>query len=63
MALPTLFAFNDFAMKSRFASQAARGREVFLALHNEILFFAAFFVVMMITPGHIINYQNRRETK
>ena len=63
MALTTLFAFNDFAMKSRFASQAAPGQEGFLALHNEILIFAAIFVVMMIIPGHIINYQNRRETK
>ena len=63
MALSTLFAFNDFAMKSRFASQAAPGQEGFLALHNEILIFAAIFVVMMIIPGHIINYQNRRETK
>lgn len=63
MALSTLFAFNDFAMKSRFASQAVPGQEGFLALHNEILIFAAIFVVMMIIPGHIINYQNRRETK
>ena len=39
------------------------GQEGFLALHNEILIFAAIFVVMMIIPGHIINYQNRRETK
>ena len=30
-------------------------------LNNEILIFAAIFVVMMVIPGHIINFQNRRE--
>ena len=30
-------------------------------LNNEILIFAAIFVVMMVIPGHIINYRTRHE--
>ena len=57
MAGSVLFALHDFRL-GRLAQtvgiDAAR-------LNNEILIFAAIFVVMMIIPGHIINHRSRHE--
>lgn len=57
MAGSVLFALYDFYL-GRLAQtvgiDAAR-------LNNEILIFAAIFVVMMIIPGHIINHRSRHE--
>ena len=57
MAGTAALALWDFTLK-----QLARTQEVdCFMLNNEILIFAAIFVVMMVIPGHIINFQNRRE--
>lgn len=57
MAGTAALALWDFTLK-----QLARTQEVdSFMLNNEILIFAAIFVVMMVIPGHIINFQNRRE--
>lgn len=56
MALSTLFAFYDFYLKSQ-CSEAAGGT-ITLLINNEILIFAAIFIVMMVIPGHILNYKS-----
>ena len=56
MGLSTLFAFYDYYLK-RLAERA----EIDAAhLNIEILIFAAIFLVMMIVPGHIINYRAKQ---
>ena len=57
MAGSALFAIYDFQL-----AQIARTAPVDASLlNNEILIFAAIFVVMMVIPGHIINYRTRHE--
>lgn len=56
MGLSTLFAFYDYYLK-RLAERA----EIDAAhLNFEILIFAAIFLVMMVIPGHIINYRAKQ---
>lgn len=58
MAGAMLFALYDFLL----ARLADAGTDVGAALlNNEILIFAALFVVMMVIPGHIINYRTRHQ--
>ena len=55
MAGSALFAICDFQL-----AHIARTAPVDASLlNNEILIFAAIFVVMMVIPGHIINYRTR----
>lgn len=56
MALSTLFAFYDFYMKNLWP-QPAGDRYAHL-MDNEILIFALIFIVMMVIPGHILNYKS-----
>lgn len=57
MAGSVLFALHDFRL-GRLAQTAGIDA---VRLNNEILIFAAIFVVMMIIPGHIINRRSRHE--
>ncbi len=57
MAGSALFALYDFHL-----AQIARTAPIDASLlNNEILIFAAIFIVMMVIPGHIINYRTRHE--
>lgn len=65
MALSTLFAFWDNFLKLSITPELAQlARECSTSLSQLIylpnLIFAAIFLVMMVIPGHIINYQNRK---
>ncbi len=57
MAGTAAIAIWDFYLKHLPAPQ----RIDCYMLNNEILIFAAIFVVMMVIPGHIINYRTRHE--
>ena len=57
MAGSVLFALHDFRL-GRLAQTVGIDA---VQLNNEILIFAAIFVVMMVIPGHIINYRTRHE--
>ncbi|WP_300256420.1 hypothetical protein [uncultured Alistipes sp.] len=57
MAGSVLFALHDFRL-GRLAQTAGIDA---VRLNNEILIFAAIFVVMMVIPGHIINRRSRHE--
>lgn len=57
MAGSVLFALHDFRL-GRLAQTVGIDA---VRLNNEILIFAAIFVVMMIIPGHIINRRSRHE--
>lgn len=57
MGLSTLFAFYDYYLK-----RLSETAEIDAAhLNFEILIFAAIFLVMMVIPGHMINYRNRHK--
>ena len=57
MAGSVLFALHDFRL-GRLAQTVGIDA---VQLNNEILIFAAIFVVMMVIPGHIINRRSRHE--
>ena len=57
MAGSVLFALHDFRL-GRLAQTVGIDA---VRLNNEILIFAAIFVVMMVIPGHIINRRSRHE--
>lgn len=57
MAGTAVLALWDFMLARLAGSQEMDST----MLHNEILIFAAIFVVMMVIPGHIIGCRNRRE--
>ena len=57
MAGSVLFALHDFRL-GRLAQTVGIDA---VQLNNEILIFAAIFVVMMIIPGHIINHRSRHQ--
>ena len=55
MAGSVLFALYDFWL-----GHLARTSKIDSGMHNnEILIFAAIFLVMMVIPGHLINYRTR----
>lgn len=57
MGFSTLFAFYDYYLK-----RLSETAEIDAAhLNFEILIFAAIFLVMMVIPGHMINYRNRHK--
>lgn len=57
MAGTAVLALWDFTLARLAATQEISSA----ILNNEILIFAAIFVVMMVIPGHIIGCRNRRE--
>ena len=57
MGLSTLFAFYDYYLK-----RLSETAEIDAAhLNFEILIFAAIFLVVMVIPGHMVNYRNRHK--
>jgi hypothetical protein len=58
MALSVLFPLYDYFLKKIATSD---GIEITAGLlNNEILIFAGVFFIMMVVPGHIINYQSHK---
>ena len=58
MALSVLFPLYDYFLKKIATSV---GIEITAGLlNNEILIFAGVFFIMMVVPGHIINYQSHK---
>ncbi len=58
MGLSVLFALYDYWLK-----RLPAGTVDASLLCNEILIFAAIFVIMMIIPGHILCYRSNRQAK
>ncbi|MCM1300376.1 MAG: hypothetical protein NC250_08030 [Alistipes senegalensis] len=58
MGLSVLFALYDYWLK-----QLPAGTVDTALLCNEILIFAAIFVIMMIIPGHILCYRSNRQAR
>ncbi len=61
MAMSVGIPVYDFWLKKFVATQSPTNEQMAMLLSNEILIFAAIFIVMMIIPGHIAARRNRTE--